>query len=623
MTVMQAPSGIDDLYLQPYVSGRTPPLEVIEAFESGVATHTRRVEIYEADATTLWDTITLDGVDTGESNIRLLNGNVSVDYNSDERRKLDLTLADIDKKLRPNPNGGLWYDKVLKVYRGVQYHALDVKYYSVIVESETGDHGISQFRKALAEVGIQDINVKLGQIDFDTLSRFQCIIALNSTDNLDNSVMMRRLYEKGRHIITIGAGGTTGLYPHYTSQISNTSWGMTPPTYDTPTSGSYTATTLAGTPTAWAPTGVAARSVPLALWIGSGATPIITAALARHPSGGMWLDIHLPEIDEQVLNLIKAGASFMYRGSPNRFWEIQLGEFYIDNIQQPNYPDELKITARDATKKLINDKLPRTSTFVAGTSFKSLVVGQAALAGIPVSKMLVSIGSELLSSDMTFERGTSRWDIIKSATSSLNYECFFDNIGNFVVRKFRDPSYDAPTWRFGVGPGGNLVGWDRSTNDSRIYNHVIVTAEASDDESESVVGYFGEAYITDPNSPVRKERLGSRVLPIEASWISSNEEARELARDRLKIAALETYEIGWSSTYYPWLEVGEVIEFLDPDILDFEPTKFFMDTISYQLDLGPMSATGKRVTFVGSSGGTDPGDLEDAGSGEGGLGGGI
>jgi hypothetical protein len=323
----------------------------------------------------------------------------------------------------------------------------------------------------------------------------------------------------------------------------------------------------------------------------------------------MWVDLHIPSLyGTQARNLLRAVLDYMRYIEPIKNWERQLGEFYIDNINSADFPNTVKITARDATKKLINSKLARNSSWEVGKSLKDFIVEQASLGGIPVSKMRFNIGDEALTSEMSFERGTSRWDIIKSALESFGYERFFDGFGNFVVRKYLDPSTSPVAWEFGTGPKGNLVTFDKSVNDSRIYNHVIVTADPSDEEA-SPVGYFGEAEVTDPMSPTHKDRIGDRVLPIDAPWVSSDVEAVQLATDRLKITALESYELNFSSIYYPWLEVGEIVSIDDPDAFDFEPNRFLMDSISYGLALGPMSATGKRVTYVNDSGGPADTDI--------------
>jgi hypothetical protein len=250
---------------------------------------------------------------------------------------------------------------------------------------------------------------------------------------------------------------------------------------------------------------------------------------------------------------------------------------------------------------MMNAKLSRTAVFVVGTSLNDFVIGQAALSGIPVSKMRFSMANETLTSELSFDKGTSRWDMIKGALVSYNYEMFFDGQGNFVIRPFNDPTTSPVDHSFLTGPTGNLVSFDKAINDSRIFNIVQVSADPSDTDANPL-GYFGEARNDDPSSPTNTTRLGERVMTIDAPWLNSDFDCAALAAQNLKIAALESYELNFSSIYYAWLEAGSIVEILDPDAFSFEPTKFLMDSIDFTLGLGPMSATAKRVTFVGSSG---------------------
>lgn len=583
--------------VQSYAGTVVPSREVTEALEAGVVEITRRVEIYESDATTRWYP---EGSAADEVS-RLISGTVSVDYNSDERRKLDLVLDNIDGLLRQNPEGGFWYDKVIKPYRGISYRALDVSPPVALIESQDGAAMAAQFSALLSASDLINIDVMLGQSDVGVLSPYSWIASVMSDDPTAISSTLKLLFDQGKNIITVGIGNGTDELPHYTSAPSGSNrYAVSPVEGDSPTAGAFVAEDAAYVATGTGPVGLAAGAQALAVWSVSGGSTIITAAIMRHQNGAIWLDFHLPIFTQtEGRKLFRAAIRYIRNIVPIKSWEAQLGEFYIDNLSEANFPNQMKVTARDATKKMMLSKLARTSTFVAGTSLKDLIVGQASLSGIPTNKMRINIGSEVLTSEMSFEKGTTRWDIIKGALESFNYERFMDRKGNFVVRQYLDPSTSPSTITFKTGPDGNLVSFDLSTNDSNIFNHIIVTATPSDND---VIPYFGEAINEDPSSPTRRSRLGDRVMPVDADWLSSDEECIALAQERLKIASLESYEVNFASIYYPWLECGEIIDILDPGALEFDPTRFLMDSISYPMDLGPMSATGKRITYVGSPG---------------------
>jgi hypothetical protein len=279
-------------------------------------------------------------------------------------------------------------------------------------------------------------------------------------------------------------------------------------------------------------------------------------------------------------------------------YETLLGTFMVDQVNdQIKVPKQVKITMRDYTKKLLKDKLTFTSAFPAGTFLRDFVRAIAANGG--VTNFREAIGNETFPTEMAFERDTERWKMIKDACTAFDYEVFFDEEGYLVVRKFNDPTLSPIFQEFSTGETGNLVSFDRSINDSRIYNIIRVHGESPDN---SRLPYFGEAINDDPNSPTSTVNLGKRPYTYAFNYFSSDEECEALARSRLSVMGLESYDINFSSIYYPWMEVGEIIRILDPYRNSTDPTRFLMDQVTLPVDLGPMTGTGKRVTLVGSPG---------------------
>ena len=578
-----------------YTPISAPPLEVVQMMEEGLVEVTRRLEFYESDAITRWH--------PGNSQIsRLVDGSIPLDYNGDERRKLDVTLENSDNALRPDPNGGFWYDKVIKVFRGVRYPSAAPRTPTVLFSTSLNRQALMGTANRLQNRGhdpslICEVIPSREQID-----RYSVIVAQESsgTNWLQQASLLRDMFESGKTVVTIG-GGIAGL-PHYTGSGALQNTGVAPVSGDNPAMGAFTAEAYPSTVADPQPTGVTGGAQRIAAWPATGTPQRVTAALLRGAKGGFWFDIRMPSVmTTQTGALFSAMLTYMKTFNAVKTWEIQQGEFFIDRIDTESFPDQVKVTARDATKKLMNDKIDFAVAFPADTFIKDLVIGQLALAGIPVSKMRITMGNERSTTEMSFAAGTSRWEIIKSALDSFGYERYFDNEGCFVVRKFRDPSTSPSVWEFKTGSEGNLVSYDRSVNDSNIYNKVVVTSPPADGDVNPV-GYYGVAEVTDVNAPTHKSKIGNRPLPIEAAWATSDLECAQLASERLKIAALESYEINFSSLYYSWIEVGEIVTIKDPDALPHEPDRFLLDSLSLPLGLGAMSGTGKRVTFVGSSG---------------------
>ena len=91
-----------------------PPTDVVDAIHGPVTRVTRRIDIYEPDRETLF-----------YSNAGIIDGSVSIDISRPERRAGAFTLDNLDGDLDPNNSGGFWYDKIIKVYRGVIYSGGD------------------------------------------------------------------------------------------------------------------------------------------------------------------------------------------------------------------------------------------------------------------------------------------------------------------------------------------------------------------------------------------------------------------------------------------------------------------------------------------------------------------
>jgi hypothetical protein len=278
-------------------------------------------------------------------------------------------------------------------------------------------------------------------------------------------------------------------------------------------------------------------------------------------------------------------------------WDWQLGEYMIDGANDQLFPNTIKLTVRDYTKKLLKDKLTFTSTFAAGTSLRSFIRAIASNGGIV--KFRDNVGDETFPSDVTYERSTDRWKILKEVCTAFDYEIYFDSEGYLAVRKFLDPTLSPIFHVFQTGTEGNLVSFDRAVNDSRIYNIINIYGDPVNNDR---LPYFGQAINDDPNSPTSTLKLGKRPWDFAANYFSSDDECFDLARSRLKIMALESYEINYSSIFYPWMEGGEIIRILDPNRSSTDPTRFLMDQVTMPIDLGPMSGTGKRVTIVGNTG---------------------
>lgn len=573
-----------------------PPSSVVRAIENGDATITRRVDLFEADGETPY----LPG---GSDESRLIGGNVTVDYGRDERRGIDLTLDNTDNALRPEPNDGLWYDKVIKAYRGVTVNGKLVQPKVLVAYAPTAAIA-AEGKGTLRLLGYTDITTHVGiagSLTAADLVPYDVIFVYRKADTTatwDNPVLAAA-YDSGKSVIIQSVALTAANTPQlFTAAVAGPQgFAYEPTPGDNQLKGGWTGdntyvATVAGTVRL---TALAAGVRAVAREVG---TTDILAALKQNDYGGRWFVWQIPGFSSaNSLALLNNAMQWVSHQSAMYEWETQLGEFMIDGISEDSRPRQTKITGRDYTKKCLVSKFEKTVAFDELTPISTFVRALASNAG--VKKFNFPDTVETIGSGMMFDRTVERWAAMKAACESNNYELYFDLNGALTMRPYYDPVSSPFAQTFQTGLEGNLVDWSRSTNDSRLYNHIIVTGESG---QEGSIPFFGEARNEEPGSPTRIERIGDRSYFFTSGFFTSDEQCQQLALRWLKEKALESYEVGWTSLAYPWLEVGEIVEFLDPRRYAHEPTRFLMDTLNIPLGLGPMSATAKRVTFVNDPG---------------------
>ena len=573
-----------------------PPQVALNEFLGSTTRHTRRVEIYEADGVTRW------GPDL--TSLRLVGGSITVDYSRTERRALDLQLANHDDVVTSQP-GGFWYDKIIKVFRGVAINErLRVPKILIINDTTDASSSATAFRKVLVDLGYGDVRINqaasvyaVDGVDYDI------IISLNGLVS-GTSVFLKAALEDGKFIMTFGqisTNLTTLLYPGYASTTftaatqtslfptpthpANTGWTTYPITPSV--SGSYPTTPGISATYYTALATVTAGKVGLAAVASSAANPNGRGTLFYHG-----IDPTLVANSNFQL-AIKSSMAWLNRVTAMATWECQIGEFMIDRITEDDFPNIVKVTGRDYTKKCLLSKYKQATQFTPGQTLEALITSISGAAG--VTKRALPATGVTVNSTFFFDKGVTRWDAMKEICSSYNYDIFFDATGYLVIKPYSDPVLTAPVVTVNTGEDGQLVSYSKSTSDSRIYNSIVVTGESSDTSTPNVSAF---AVNNSPTSPTGIPKLGERVYEYSSSFIITTAQAQAVANSFLAVHALEQFELSYDSLMMPWLEVGDILKFVDPSPGAGSPQNFLLSTITIPIELAPMSSTGKRVTIV-------------------------
>lgn len=561
-----------------------PPAVAEAAIIGPTSELVRRIEIYEADAITRWDAGANDG--------RLIDGSVSIDYSRDERRAFDLTLDNDDFGLEHTPEA-LWYDKIIKIFCGVKY-------------VDTTPLTSQKVRTNLCINPSFEVNTT--GWGGSSAGRTTSTIARDTTTFSVGVASLKITWPTGSS--SASQYSVTGLKPGTVYTISTNMY-VPAGSPDVYWGELFSSNVLYTTKDAW--------NRVILTFVAFNSTHYFGPAVTNPTTGQLcWIDAILIEEADRFLGYFDgssgdfANRDYAWTGTAHAStstetitvetpqaietsWEVQVGECMIDQISEDYFPYTVKVSGRDYTKKCLLSKFNTATSFADGLAIETAIQTIATNAGI--TKFLLPLTGHQLGKLYTYERGVSRWEAMKEIASGFGYELFFDAQGFLVMREYLDPVTAPLAYSLATGPlVGNLVSYGKTVNDNRIYNKIIVTGESSDSEVPPVSAI---AENTLPDSPTRIAKLGERVYQYASAYITTTPQAQDVADKFLKIHALEEFELNFTSIALPWLEAGEIIEFIDPRPSEGQPTRFLLSSLNLSLGLGPMSGNAKRVSVVG------------------------
>lgn len=584
-----------------------PPTLAEAAFIGPTTNIVSRVEIYESDGSTRWR--------NGDLDDRLIDGSITVDYSRTERRAFELELDNSDFALEHSP-GEFWYDKILKIFTGVEYDDFEITTSYVYnknlctnpqAANASTSYSVNYGGGSGSAARITTAGSPIG----NTAYEMTWSTAPNTT-----SAGVYWIHPTGTFLVDDTK--------KYSCRAFGRATGYTPQVrfivffYDE--SGLLQAT---DNDVQVLPDGQWVSLVAENLTPPAGTTRILVGVYHNNTSSGVGsgdklaiTGVVIEEgetcrrfFDGETLDF--GNRQYYWDGTANaststeqievtsevpvhQTWDTQLGEFLIDSIAESHFPYTMKVTGRDQTKKCLTSKFTVATAYASGTAIETAIQAIASAAG--VSKFLFPITGHSLGKDYAFERGNTRWDAMNQIAASFGYDLYFDTDGYLVLQEQQDPVTAPLSHTLSTGSYGNLVGYEKKTTDTRIYNNVVVTGESQD---INVPPVYAVATNTEPSSPTNIEKLGDRVYQYTSSFIVSTAQAQDVADKFLKLHSLEQFDLNFSSISAPWLDVGTIVEFDDPRPAAGQPTRFLLDSLTIPLGLDAMSGTAKRVTVVG------------------------
>lgn len=581
--------------------GNAPSRVIQEAFVAPTSEIVRRVEIYEYDGETpflpdLWSDI-------------LVGGTVTGDQSRDERRAMDLELDNSTRALSPKV-GGLWYDKVFKVFYGLRTEFVERDPKVIIVEEYESVGQALALKKLMARAGIKVVHYNPLVTTFADVEEFDVLVSISSTYTRKLG-LLTEAFGQGKSILTFGLDATTAQLPYIigTSAASlSTNPGLR--SFEQtgladPVSVGWDDYTLTGPQSYRKILTVATGAVTVANTYDAtnGFSPGIVMRVDM--SGSRWIHVlqnkfgpeqfETPDDEDLCSGFLGAAIDRLDYFEPQEIWECQIGEFVPDDLSDADEKgDRIKVTARDYAARCLNSKLVKATAFTKTQPIEDIIRALAVNSGI--TKINLPVTSKVLGKDQTWERDTERWAIMKEIAIANNYEIWFDATGYLRLTPQQDPVATPPSLVLETGIGGNLVSRQQKTGSSNLFNRITVIGESSD---TSIPLCYGEALNDNPASPSAVSKIGERTRNITSPLVTTDDQAKQLAASMLAVSSLEEFELNFTAVLFPWLEPGEIIEMAESGDEYWGPARYLLSTISLPLDLSPMSGTAKRVIKVG------------------------
>lgn len=576
---------------------QAPPLRVQGAFVAPTAQIVRRIEIHQFDGKTPWRPELWDWI--------LVGGSITADMTRDERRTIDIELDNADGYLDPVA-GGFWYDKVIKAFYGIELPPGGHEPKVIIVEEYQCPGQALALKSLLAAAGVHSAFYNPLVSTYDEVRDYDVLVSISSSYTR-KLALLTDAFAHGKSILTVSPSSTAASLPYL---VGGSGSAVADPGIRTfekqpvelPAALGWSGVFRLAGPQSYTKIAAVTSGTSVLAKTYDATNGFSPGVLYRRDNGGQgWAHVVAADVTASAFDygfgdftaLISSLVASLDYGDVGDYWETQIGEFVADSIEDSDdFSERIKFTGRDYAKRCLGAKLTKATTFTKDQRVEDVI--RTLALNSKVSKLDLPLTGKVLGKDMTYERDTDRWKIIKDVALANNYEVFFTATGYLTLRPQQDPLTSPPGLVLATGVGGNLIKRGAKTGDSELFNHVTVVGESSDTAASLA---FGEAINNAPNSPSSVDAIGERTKNISSPLVTSDAQAQELANTMLSVSSLEEFELNFTSVLLPWAEPGDVLEMGEPGSY-WGPTRYLLSSLSLPLDLGPMSGTGKRVTKV-------------------------
>lgn len=284
----------------------------------------------------------------------------------------------------------------------------------------------------------------------------------------------------------------------------------------------------------------------------------------------------------------------IYVGAQAEF--VTLGTFVVDRptTDVDGSGATVGVQLQDRMKFMAKSRFTLPVRYDGGTPIADVILDLAQAAGMGSTLYRLNDDGKTLAADRSFEVGDFRIDAILQLGLDYHLDIYVDADGYLTSEPtLTEDTLPAPVWSFERGEDAIMLGLTKDFSDERLYNHVLVTGEASD-----LVPVRGEARDLNPASPAYNPidgsgPIGDRLYTYSSAMIRSDDQAQEVADALLLKVALVEETIRLPSIVHPAFEVNDVVEIVEP--VSGTSDEYILDGVVIPLGKGSMTVSTRKL----------------------------
>jgi len=275
---------------------------------------------------------------------------------------------------------------------------------------------------------------------------------------------------------------------------------------------------------------------------------------------------------------------------------VPLGVFVVDRpaVTVTQTGARITVQGQDRLKLAAKSRFTLPTAYAEGLLVGDVIAAIAQDAGMGADLYRIDDGGKALAADRVFETGDNRTDAIHQLALDYALEVYVDADGLLAVEPaLTEATIPASVWTFERGAGAIMLELTKGIDDDRLYNHVLVTGEASD-----LFPVRGEARDLNPDSPAYNPPdgtgpIGDRLYTYTSAMIRSDDQAQEVADATLLRVALVEETIRIPAIVHPGFEVGDVVTIIEP--ISRTSDTYLLDEVQIPLGRGAMSLGTRKL----------------------------